>query len=256
MKLMRFFQFFFCGLLLAGASGYAGLPTDKAAAFTVTRRSFASSGVQILVDVYTPRAAGLHRPVLVLHGAGGMLFDGPAMRRVAVSLANAGFESYQVHYFDRTDTWFARQAVLLKLFPTWLGTVEDAVAWVHTQRPAAPKIGIFGYSLGAFAAIETARRDPLIGAVAEQAGGFWHGHPEGPTRQPLPPLLVIQGLADQRVPAAKYAEPLVAFLRAHGDFFERLSLPGEGHVLSAGAEAQARLRAVRFFSQHLAPPSS
>ncbi len=246
----------FLTLALAGMSACAISPNEKPANFTVMRRSFASGGVKILVDVYTPQATGRHVPVLVLHGAGGMLFDGPEMTRVAESLATAGFEAYQVHYFDRTHTWFARQAVLLKLFPTWLATVGDAVTWVHAQRPDAPKIGIFGYSLGAFAAIETARRDPSIGAVVEQAGGFWHGHPEGPTRQPLPPMLLIQGLDDQRVPPAKYAEPLIAFLRAHGDRFERLSLPGEGHVLSAPAQVRARERAVKFFTRYLAPPSS
>ena len=178
------------GLLaaLAGSSACATSRPHESSPFKVTQKSFQSGGEKILADVYTPHAVGPHAPVLALHGAGGMLFDGPEMTRVAERLASAGFEVYQVHYFDRTHTWFARQAVLLKLFPTWLATVRDAVDWVHAQKPEAPKIGIFGYSLGAFAAIETARRDPRIGAVVEEAGGFWHGHPEGPTRQPLPPM--------------------------------------------------------------------
>ncbi|MGI8890407.1 MAG: hypothetical protein ACR2G0_06435, partial [Chthoniobacterales bacterium] len=45
--------------------------------FTVSQRQFSSGGARILVDVYTPVANGVHPPVLVLHGAGGMLFDGP-----------------------------------------------------------------------------------------------------------------------------------------------------------------------------------
>ncbi|HEY5037302.1 MAG TPA: dienelactone hydrolase family protein [Chthoniobacterales bacterium] len=224
---------------------------DASANFTVARRDFSSSGVKILVDVYTPRGGGRHVPILVLHGAGGMLFDGPEMARVAQQLASAGFEAYQVHYFDRTHTWFARQAVLLKLFPTWLATVGDAVNWVHSVRPDAKKIGIFGYSLGAFAAIETARRDPSIGAVVEEAGGFWHGHPEGPTRQPLPPMLVIHGTADTRVPNEKYTQPLLAYLRAHQDPFEKRFFPGEGHEFSPAAKAKVREEAVEFFRQHL-----
>ena len=146
--------------------------------------------------------------------------------------------------------------MLLKLFPTWLATVQDAVDWVHTQRPEAPKVGIFGYSLGAFAAIETARRDPSIGAVVEQAGGFWHGHPEGPTRQPLPPILVIHGTADRRVPDEKYTEPLIAYLRAHDDPFTKKLYPGEGHDFSATANADVREEAVKFFARHLARSSS
>lgn len=232
-------------------SGYATARDEKSAAFTIAQRHFTSGGVKILVDVYTPRMAGRHRPVLVLHGAGGMLFDGPEMSRLAGALATAGYEAYQVHYFNRTSTWFARQAVLLKLFPTWLETVHDAVDWVRSLHPEGLSLGFFGYSLGGFAAVEEARRNPAIGAVVEQAGGFWHGHPEGPTRQPLPPMLVIHGREDQRVPFEKYARPLLDFLRAHHDPFEKRVYPGEGHQFSAAANAQVRRQAVNFFASHL-----
>ncbi len=234
--------------LIAG-SGHAGAKADSP--LVVRQASFTSSGRKVIVDVYRPTAAGRHTPILVLHGAGGMLFDGPEMSRVAAQLARAGFEAYQVHYFDRTHTWYARQAVLLKLFPTWRATVGDAVQWLHAQRPEAPKIGIFGYSLGAFAAIETARRDNSIGAVVEEAGGFWHGKPEGPTRQSLPPILVIHGTADQRVPNEKYTQPLLTYLRTHRVPFEKKFFPGEGHVFDPAAAAEVRADAVRFFQQHL-----
>ena len=225
---------------------------DHSIDFTsIAQRSFASGGSNILVDVYTPTMAGRHQPILVLHGAGGMLFDGPEMSRVAGALATAGYEVYQVHYFDRTKTWFARQAVLLKLFPIWLDTVHDAAEWVRSLHPESPAIGIFGYSLGAFAAIEEARRNPAVGTVVEQAGGFWHAHPEGPTRQPMPPMLVIHGRDDQRVPFEKYAQPLLDFLCAHHDPFEQRLYPGEGHQFSSAASAQVRQQAVHFFATHL-----
>ncbi len=241
----------FCALGLLAWSGCATARVGQERAFTVGQEHFESGGVKILADVYTPTSAGVHRPILVLHGAGGMLFDGPEMTRVAGDLARAGFEVYQVHYFDRTHTWFARQAVLLKLFPTWLGTVQDAVAWVRTKHPEAPQVGIFGYSLGAFAAIEESRRNSAIGVVVEHAGGFWNAEPEGPTRQPLPPMLLIHGLDDQRVPFAKYARPLLAFLRAHGDAFETRFFPGEGHIFRPPARAQVRAGAVDFFRRRL-----
>lgn len=244
----------FLALLFSGAEFRARGAGGPDAAFTVARRHFLSGGKKILVDVYTPRILSgdaAAPPILVLHGAGGMLFDGPEMTRVAQRLAQAGFEAYQVHYFDRTHTWYALQPVLLKLFPTWLATVADAVAWVHTVRPETKKIGIFGYSLGAFAAIETARRDRSIGAVVAEAGGFWHGHPEGPTREPLPPMLIIHGTADRRVPGEKYTRPLIAYLQAHHDSFEKRFYPGEGHNFSAQADASVREEAVKFFARYL-----
>jgi dienelactone hydrolase len=242
--------FFLFAVFLSG-NAFAEKKSAERFAFTILRQSFQSGGTKIPVDVYTPKSVRRPAPILVLHGAGGMLFDGPEMSRVARSLASAGFEAFQVHYFDRTHTLFARQAVLLKLFPTWLGTVHDAVAWLHAIRPDARKIGIFGYSLGAFAAIETARRDNSIGAVVEQAGGFWHGHPEGPTRQPLPSILIIHGTADRRVPGEKYTEPLIAYLLAHDDPFTTKFYPGEGHDFSATANANVREEAVKFFARHL-----
>ncbi len=238
-------------LIFANASGCAAARGGREEGFNVTRQYFESGGVKIAVDVYTPTAAGRRPPILVLHGAGGMLFDGPEMSRVAQELARAGYEVYQVHYFNRTHTWFARQAVLLKLFPTWLGTVQDAVKWVQARRPDAPKVGMFGYSLGAFASIETARRDASIGAVVEEAGGFWHGHPEGATRQPLPPMLVIHGTDDQRVSYEKYTRPLLAYLEEHNDPFTKRFFPGEGHQFSASAQAKVRAETVSFFEQHL-----
>ena len=117
--------------------------------------------------------------------------------------------------------------------------------------PGARKVGSFGYSLGAFAAIETARRDPTIGAVVEEAGGFWHGHPEGPTRQTLPPILVLHGTADTRVPNEKYTQPLLDYLRAHDERYEKKFFPGEGHVFSAAASAEVREDAARFFQANL-----
>ena len=244
----------FYAFALMAWTGCATARDGQERAFTVRQRHFESGGVKILTDVYTPTTAGQHPPILVLHGAGGMPFDGRAMSRVAGDLARAGFEVYQVHYFDRTQTWFARQAVLLKLFPTWLGTVHDAVEWVRTLHPESRTVGIFGYSLGAFAAIEEARRNPAVGVVVEQAGGFWNAQPEGPTRQPLPPMLLIHGLDDQRVPFAKYTKPLMSFLSAHDDPFETRFFQGEGHNFRAPAQAQARASAVDFFRRHLKVP--
>lgn len=166
-------------LLLSGAI-LAGLlvaahPASSAAevsSFRITHEHFMSGGAEILVDVYTPLTKARRPPILLFHGAGGMLFDGPEIGRIARALAGAGFQAYQVHYFDRTNTWFARQAVLLKLFPTWLATVHDAVEWVRARRPDAPQVGLYGYSLGAFASLEEARRNRPLARSQNRRADF------------------------------------------------------------------------------------
>ena len=62
---------------------------------------------------------------------------------------------------------------------------------------------------------------------------------------------MIHGTADTRVPNEKYTQPLLAYLRAHNDPFEKQFYPGEGHVFSTEAAAQVREKATAFFTRHL-----
>ena len=81
-----------------------------------SKASFESGGKKIAVEIYSPEAAANGGGVLVLHGAGGMFMDGPAIRRFARALTQNGFESFVVHYFDRTGSLFVRDAAIHKNF--------------------------------------------------------------------------------------------------------------------------------------------
>jgi dienelactone hydrolase len=191
---------------------------------------------------------GKHPAILVLHGAGGTLLDGPEMRRVARQLAEAGNTVYLVHYFNRTGTVFGFDAGMQQNFSAWLATVRDCIKFAQ-QDSNEPSVGIYGYSLGGFLALAAASDNPMVGAVVEHAGGIWNG--QAKRIKHMPPVLVVHGEGDQRVPFQKYAQPLVAVLRERGATPTVRFFPGEGHVFTASAMAIVRAKAVEFFRQLL-----
>jgi dienelactone hydrolase len=211
---------------------------------------FQSGGRRIGADYYQASGPGPHPSVLVLHGAGGTFFDGPDMRRMSRALAAAGNDVYFMHYFNRTGTWFGLDAGMQKNFPTWLATVRDAIKWVRSRQPGGGPIGIYGYSLGGFLALAAGSDNADVGAIIEQAGGAWNGKERLLGR--MPPLLLVHGLEDRRVPFDRHATPLVALLKRRGMNFRTHFFPGQGHVFSQSALREVREDAVRFFGQHLA----
>jgi len=216
---------------------------------TLSKISVQSDGNRIRIDKYAPPRSGKHPAILVLHGAGGTLLDGPEMRRVARQLAEAGNTVYLVHYFNRTGTIVALDAGMQKNFPVWLATVRDCINFAQQDSANRSPVGIYGYSLGGFLALAAASDNSAVGAVVEHAGGIWNGKTE--RIKQMPPVLVVHGEGDRRVPFQKYAQPLVAIMRDRGAPPKVRFFPGEGHVFTAVAMASVRAAAVEFFHQHL-----
>lgn len=215
----------------------------------VSRISTQSDGQRIRIDKYATTQSGKHPAVLVLHGAGGTLLDGPEMRRVARQLAEAGNTVYLVHYFNRTGTIVALDAGMQKNFPAWLATVRDCIKFAQRDSSNPSPVGIYGYSLGGFLALAAASDNPFVGAVVEHAGGIWNGEAE--RIKHMPPVLVVHGEGDRRVPFEKYAQPLVAVLRERGVTPKVRFFPEEGHVFTAVAMLWVREAAVEFFRRHV-----
>jgi dienelactone hydrolase len=215
---------------------------------TVSKISMQSGGHRIRIDKYEASQTAKHPAILVLHGAGGTLLDGPEMRRVARQLAESGHTVYLLHYFNRTGTVFGFDAGMQKNFPAWLETVRDAIKFVQQDNADGSPIGIYGYSLGGFLALAAASDHPAVGAVVEHAGGIWNGKTE--RIKHMPPVLVVHGEQDRRVPFQKYARPLVAVLHQRGGIVKARFFPEEGHVFSAASMTEVRAAAVEFFRQH------
>lgn len=235
------------------------LPSAKADQARVagyrSRLEFTSGGRRIQVDRYGPSGEqDKHRNILVLHGAGGMLFDGARMRRVARALSASGDTVFVLHYFDRTRTIFARDPAMMKNFDIWRETVRDGISWAAEQNQtgsSTSKIGLYGYSLGAFLALAAASDNSKVGAIVEQAGGIWNNQ-VGRIGN-LPPVFIVHGEQDARVPFTKYCVPLQRLLSKRHILVQKRIFPAEGHVFSRSAAAEAANEAARFFDRSLVP---
>ena len=95
----------FC--LVFWALGGAAVRAAAGDAVAISKVTLPLPNGAVGADVFEPARRGRHPVVLVLHGAGGILLDGPEMRRVARHLAEEGNAVYLLHYFERTGTLFA-----------------------------------------------------------------------------------------------------------------------------------------------------
>ncbi|CAN5160102.1 hypothetical protein BH20VER2_BH20VER2_12480 [soil metagenome] len=237
-------------LFLGGAMfplGAVAAPAEQA--IRTSRVELPSGRGALRAELFEPASGSSRAAILVLHGAGGTLFDGPEMRRVARHLAAEGNAAYVVHYFNSTGTTAALDATMQKHFDTWKQAVLDAIAAIQQRRGTRAPVGIYGYSLGGFLAIATASNNANVGAVVAQAGGVWNNQEHRIGR--MPPVLIVHGEADQRVPFTKYATPLRQLLRRRGAKVETLFFPSERHVLSPAAMAEVRPAAAKFFQRQL-----
>jgi dienelactone hydrolase len=225
-----------------------GIASAEGANVRPTSLFFESAGRKIRADRYAPIGTPSHRTVIVLYGAGGMVFDGPSMKRVARALADAGDTVYLLHYYNRTGTIVALDSTMQKHFGAWLETLRDGIAWAYgREENKARPIGLYGYSLGGFLAIAAASDNPLVAAVTEQAGGIWNSEEKRIGK--VPAVLMVHGLEDKRVPVEKFAKPLLRVLRARGGHVETDFVPGEGHVFSEAAMVIVRPKVAKFFAR-------
>lgn len=224
-------------LVLRASAAEATLKTSKS--------SIRAGGSNVGVTVFESAEGSSKPAVLVLHGAGGLLFDGPEMRRVSRHLAAKGHPVYMVHYFNSTGTLVALDSTMQKHFGTWRRTVMKAIAEIQKLRGDAAPVGIYGYSLGGFLALFAASENPRVGAVVEHAGGVWNGKLDRIGK--MPPVLMVHGERDARVPFGQYAKPLVQELRRRSPRVETRFFRGEGHTFTPATMQTVRGDAARFF---------
>ncbi len=242
-KALRLIHLLTAGVAFGGAA-------EKAAAVEAGRTSYESGERRIKVETFLPNGTGRHPAVLVLYGSGGALLGKNQMEDIARKLAADGKAAFLIHYFNRTGTIVAaNDKPITAHWRTWEQTVREGVDFVARHPRVRPEaIGMLGYSLGAFLAVGVSTTDARIGAVVEIAGGMFEGVAERARR--FPPMLVLHGRDDERVPVARAPE-LQALARKFGARPEMKLYEGEGHGLSNRAAADALARALTFFRRHL-----
>lgn len=209
--------------------------------------TFESGNKTIRLDAYLPESSGPHPAVLALYGSGGGV---SGMSEPASMLAVQGFAVFVLHYFDRTgSTYVSDKATIMRNFPAWGKTVWDAISQIEKHPGVDPeRIGLLGFSLGAYLALSVASVDSRVRAVVE----FFGGLPKEVRffMQRLCPVLILHGEADQTVPVEE-AYDLQRLLEKKGIPYEIKIYPDVGHAFDNETWRDAGVRSRRFLQTHL-----
>lgn len=208
--------------------------------------SFLSGSKQVRIDHYPPAKAGTSPAVILVHGSGGP-FHG--IDPYAQQAAAFGVHVFALHYFDRTGHSWVSPSQIEPFFLDWLETLKDAVTFVATQPGVdTRRIGLLGFSLGAYLSLSLATQDNRIAAVADLFGGLPDHFVNGAGN--LPPVLILHGGQDTTVPVRE-AHALENLLKQHGIPYEIKIYPDQGHIFRGLAQLDAMRRVVGFFRRHL-----
>jgi carboxymethylenebutenolidase len=213
-----------------------------------SQATFESGDKPIRLDCFLPATGGPRFPAVIgLHGSGG---DYAGMAEPAGLLAGRGFAVYVLHYFDRTGTIEAADKnIIFRNFIVWATTLWDAVSFVGKQPQVDPqRIGLLGFSLGAYLALSNAAVDSRIQAVVEYFGGLPREMKFFIRR--LCPVLILHGEADQTVPVEE-AYHLQQVLERRNIPYEMQIYPGVGHGFRDEVWQDAGQRTLAFLKKYL-----
>ena len=217
-------------------------------AVTQSQITFESGGKPIRLDAFIPSNNGQRFPAVIsLYGSGGG-FAG--MTEPASLLASQGFAVYILHYFDRTGTSFADKDTIFRHFPIWVKTLWDAISHVEKEPHVDPeRIGLLGFSLGAYLSLSDAAVDKRVRAVVE----FFGGIPKEMRffMRRFCPVLILHGDADTTVPVEE-AYHLQKVLEKKSMPYEMQIYPGAGHGFTGEVWRDAGMRSLTFLKKYLA----
>jgi dienelactone hydrolase len=222
---------------------------SEAADYRTMTQHYTSGGKKIAIEVFMPEGKGPHAAVMVLHGAGGIDSGNAYVRQFATVLAAQGCATFLPHYFDRTGAAYAGDTTIRRDFPEWLAAIRDALSFISNQAEVDQKrIACFGYSLGGYLALALASQDERVNAVIEAAGGVDESYVSTISR--MPPVLILHGSADRRVPVTN-AYQVEKLLKRTGTKYEMKIYEGEGHILSPASMLDAVTRSILFLQNSL-----
>lgn len=209
--------------------------------------TYLSGGKPVGIDVFVPPQPGEYPIVLALHGSSG-LYSGSA--QFPQMLADRGFAVFLPHFFETTGTSWASPPIIRDNAPTWIIAISDALDFAQDHpRTNRSRIGIVGFSLGAYLALGLASQQSRVKAVVDFFGGM---PPDfaGQIRH-LPPVLILHGDHDSVVPVSE-AHKLEALYRARQAPYEIKIYPNANHGFNGFNLLDAGQRTYFFLKKHLA----
>jgi len=241
-------------LFLVAVAAMAAHPDQASAeAIMVETTNGPLRATRIAAPGEAPRPA-----VLILHARQAIEPFAAAYGRYADDLSRAGIDAWLISYYSVEDTAAMsdpdrarRTATLHARIGAWAKAIDDVAGFVLARKESSGRLGLLGFSNGAFLAVAAAT-DPRIGALVVFYGGVLDVVRDHIVL--LPPLLALHGDADGTVPISAGRE-LVEKAHALGGEAELITYPGAGHGFDFAPHSpiadDARARAIAFLRSHL-----
>ncbi len=200
----------------------------------------------ISADLYLPGKPGTYPIILALHGSGGLHASYGSFPQL---LADRGFLVILPHFFESTGTGWANPAIIRENFPAWTIAISDALDFAQDLPQAdRERIGIVGFSLGAYLGLSLGSLQSRVKAVVDFFGGLPDHFAERVRH--LPPVLILHGERDNRVPVDE-ARKIEALYQARQASYEIKIFPNAGHGFSGFDMLDAGQRTYFFLKRHL-----
>jgi dienelactone hydrolase len=199
--------------------------------------------------VVPPGAKGI---VLFAHGSGSSRHS-PRNRYVARALQQSGLGSLLIDLLTRDEERRDLQTAELRFDINLLtGRLEQTIDWLQaTPRTGSLRIGLFGASTGAAAALVAASRRPEIIRAVVSRGGRPDLAGQALSRVRAPTLLIVGGADAPVVAMNREAMPLLTGVN-------RLEIvAGASHLFEEpGALERVAQLAAEWFNHYLKPPEA
>ncbi len=185
---------------------------------------YRSGEATVSLEWFAPADRGRFPTVVLLHPSGGMDAGTAAIFRASGrEFAERGYVVLIPHYFERTGH-VAGAALKDGEMSAFVKAVEDGVEFgIASGIVNEERIGVLGYSMGAYIAFFRAARDPRIKAVVSCSGSL-----PVESRSTFPPVLILQGSHDRSSPASRLAK-FQEVLKAKGTPYASHIYKGMGH---------------------------
>lgn len=193
-------------------------PTIKASKLRIP-----SGPDRVAIDLFEPAGEGPFPAVVVLHGTHGPRRGEKYYLAMSEDLARHGYVSLFLRFYDR-----GRKNKSRGNRAQWSASIGHALDYLETRPNVNPaKMGLLGYSQGAFMSLNYAPSDKRVQAIAALYGGLSPGFFPA-AREHMPPTLLLHGTADRIVRAHRSLETHT-WLRANGWDSDLVIYPTVGH---------------------------
>lgn len=213
----------------------------------LVRTRFDFHGQPVTIQYFSPNRQGNHPIVMALHGSGGM--SGEDNSQFAQLMADQGFQVFVPHYFEPSGICWADNATIWREFPNWMRIISGAIHFAQRQPGVdATRIGLIGFSLGAYLALSLGVEDKRVKAIVDFFGGMPDHFAE--RLDGMPPVLILHGEQDHTVPVTE-AHKIAGLLESRKLPYEMKLYKNAGHGFSGLDMMDAGRRTYFFLKKYL-----